>query len=45
VVLEAMHRPETTAQYDERFNGLFAPLECVPIENASVERESTGPGR
>jgi predicted nucleic acid-binding protein len=38
VLLEAMHRPETTAQYDERFNGLFAPLERVPIENASVER-------
>lgn len=38
VVLEAMHRPETTAQYEERFNGLFAPLERVPLENASVER-------
>lgn len=38
VVLEAMHRPKTTAQYAERFDDLFAPLERLPLENASVER-------
>ncbi len=38
VVLEAMHRAETAAQFSERFDDLFAPLERVPLENASVER-------
>ena len=38
VVLEAMHRPETAGLYKERFDGLFAPLERMPLENASVER-------
>lgn len=38
VVLEAMHRAETTAQFRERFDELFAPLERLPLENASVER-------
>jgi predicted nucleic acid-binding protein len=38
VVLEAMHRPETATQYRDRFDGLFAPLERMPLENASVER-------
>lgn len=38
VILEAMHRPETGAQYRERFDGLFAPLERLPLENSSVER-------
>lgn len=38
VVLEAMHRPETGALYEERFAGLFAPLERLPLEDASVER-------
>jgi predicted nucleic acid-binding protein len=38
VVLEAMHRPETTGQFAERFDDLFAPLERMPLENASVER-------
>ena len=38
VVLEAMHRPETSAQYKKRFEELFAPLERLPLEDASVER-------
>jgi predicted nucleic acid-binding protein len=38
VVLEAMHRPETGAQYEERFDGLFAPLERLPLDESSVER-------
>ena len=38
VILEAMHRPETEAQYRERFDGLFAPLERLPLEDESVER-------
>ncbi len=38
VILEAMHRPETGAQYNESFDHLFAPLERMPLENASVER-------
>ena len=38
VVLEAMHRPETAAQYKERFDELFAPLERLPLGDASVER-------
>jgi predicted nucleic acid-binding protein len=38
VVLEAMHRPETGAQYRERFDELFAPLERLPLEGTSVER-------
>lgn len=38
VVLEAMHRPETAGLYKERFDGLFAPLERMPLENSSVER-------
>lgn len=38
VVLEAMHRPETSAEYRERFDGLFAPLERVPLDAAGVER-------
>lgn len=38
VILEAMHRPETTAEYRKRFDDLFAPLERVPLEGAAVER-------
>lgn len=38
VILEAMHRPETAARYRERFDGLFAPLERLPLEDSSVER-------
>jgi predicted nucleic acid-binding protein len=38
VVLEAMHRAETGRQYRERFDQLFAPLERLPLEDASVER-------
>lgn len=38
VILEAMHRPETTAQYRERFDGIFVPLERLPLADASVER-------
>jgi predicted nucleic acid-binding protein len=38
VVLEAMHRPETADLYREGLDGLFAPLERMPLENASVER-------
>lgn len=38
VILEAMHRPETGAQYKERFDQLFAPLERLPLEDSSVER-------
>jgi predicted nucleic acid-binding protein len=38
VILEAMHRPETSAEYVERFEGLFAPLERMPLESAGVER-------
>lgn len=38
VVLEAMHRPETAAQYEDRVSGLFAPLERLPLDDASAER-------
>lgn len=38
VILEAMHRPETADGYRERFDALFAPLERMPLEGASVER-------
>lgn len=38
VVLEAMHRAETAAQFRERFDELFAPLERLPLENAVAER-------
>jgi predicted nucleic acid-binding protein len=38
VVLEAMHRSETAAQFSERFDDLFAPLERVPLGDAGVER-------
>ena len=38
VILEAMHRPETTAEYSKRFDDLFAPLERVPLEGSTVER-------
>ena len=38
VILEAMHRPETSAQYEERFDGVFAPLERLPLDQTSVER-------
>lgn len=38
VVLEAMHRPETGAQYKQRFEELFAPLRRMPLENATAER-------
>jgi predicted nucleic acid-binding protein len=38
VILEAMHRPETAAQYRERYDGLFAPLDRMPLENAAIER-------
>ncbi len=38
VILEAMHRPETGAQYKGRFDDLFAPLERLPLDDASTER-------
>jgi predicted nucleic acid-binding protein len=38
VILEAMHRRQTGAQYKERFDELFAPLERLPLEEASAER-------
>lgn len=38
VVLEAMHRPESGAQFKKRFDELFGPLERLPLENAAVER-------
>jgi predicted nucleic acid-binding protein len=38
VILEAMHRPETAVQYRERFDDLFAPIERLPLEDATVER-------
>ncbi|HWM63029.1 MAG TPA: PIN domain-containing protein [Solirubrobacterales bacterium] len=38
VILEAMHRPETTAGYRREFESLFAPLERVPLSDSSVER-------
>jgi predicted nucleic acid-binding protein len=38
VVLEAMHRAETADSHGERFDALFALLERLPLENASVER-------
>ncbi|HZK15680.1 MAG TPA: PIN domain-containing protein [Solirubrobacterales bacterium] len=38
VVLEAMHQPETAAQYEDRFSNLFAPLERLPLDDASAER-------
>ena len=38
VVLEAMHRPDSGDRYRERFDGLFAPLDRLPLENVSVER-------
>lgn len=38
VILEAMHRPETSDQYRERFDRIFAPLERLPLADTSVER-------
>ncbi len=38
VVLEVMHRAETSAQFQLQFDDLFMPLERLPLENASVER-------
>lgn len=38
VILEAMHRLQTGAQYKERFDELFAPLERLPLDDASTER-------
>lgn len=38
VVLEAMHRPDTSARYEAQFAQLFAPLEWVPLEKAGVDR-------
>ena len=38
VILEAMHRPQTSAQYKKRFEELFAPLERLPLSEASAER-------
>lgn len=38
VVLETMHRAETATQFREHFDQVFAPLERLPLENASVER-------
>ncbi len=38
VVLEVMHRAETSAQFQVQFDDLFTPLERLPLENASVER-------
>lgn len=38
VILEAMHRPETTARYEESFDQFFAPLERMPLESSSIER-------
>jgi len=38
VVLEAMRRPDSGDRYRERFDGLFAPLDRLPLENVSVER-------
>jgi predicted nucleic acid-binding protein len=38
VILEAMHRPETPTGYRERFDGLFAPLDRLRLENTEVER-------
>jgi predicted nucleic acid-binding protein len=33
-----MHRPETADRYRERFDSLFAPLDRVPLDDASTER-------
>jgi predicted nucleic acid-binding protein len=38
VVLEAMHRPETSRQYRKRFEQVFAPLRRLPLENETAER-------
>lgn len=38
VILEAMHRPETGVEYRRRFDGLFAPLDRLPLDDAAVER-------
>ena len=38
VILESMHRPETSARYHERFGQLFAALERLPLEDSAVER-------
>lgn len=38
VILEAMHRPETAARYEERYEALFAPLERLPLADEAVER-------
>lgn len=38
VVLEAMHRPEAGAHYTERFDGLFAHLDRLPMEDTTAER-------
>jgi predicted nucleic acid-binding protein len=38
VILEAMHLPETSSLYEQLFADLFAPLERLPLGNASAER-------
>jgi predicted nucleic acid-binding protein len=38
VILETMHRPETAKGYKQRFDDLFAPLERLPLSEASAER-------
>jgi len=38
VILEAMHRPESSAAYRQQFDQVFAPLERLPLEGSSVER-------
>ena len=38
VILEAMHRPERSSQYRDRYEQLFAPLERLPFSDSCAER-------
>jgi hypothetical protein len=40
-----MHRPETSAQYEERFEALFAPLERSDVVLWCFDRDLKGSGR
>lgn len=41
VVLESMHRPETSADYEVHFRDLFEPIERAPLGQTIVERALT----
>jgi predicted nucleic acid-binding protein len=38
VILEAMHRSETSARYERQFSDLFAPLERISLDGSGAER-------